>query len=98
MNFFGSKASRIASPIKVTSVRTTTIAQKAELTIHGACSAPIPWRNNSPQLGVGGGSLVYANTLFEPPETVWDDPQWRGLEDWRKVMPSPRAFSTSVVR
>jgi cholesterol oxidase len=38
-------------------------------------------------VGVGGGSLVYANTLFEPPETVWDDPQWRGLEDWRTEMP-----------
>jgi cholesterol oxidase len=38
-------------------------------------------------VGVGGGSLVYANTLFEPPETVWDDPQWKGLEDWRSVMP-----------
>jgi cholesterol oxidase len=38
-------------------------------------------------VGVGGGSLVYANTLFEPPETVWDDPQWKGLEDWRAVMP-----------
>jgi cholesterol oxidase len=39
-------------------------------------------------VGVGGGSLVYANTLFEPPETVWDDPQWKGLEDWRAVMPA----------
>ena len=39
-------------------------------------------------VGVGGGSLVYANTLFEPPETVWDDPQWKELEDWRKVMPA----------
>jgi cholesterol oxidase len=38
-------------------------------------------------VGVGGGSLVYANTLFEPPETVWDDPQWKGLEDWRAIMP-----------
>lgn len=38
-------------------------------------------------VGVGGGSLVYANTLFEPPETVWDDPQWKGLEDWRALMP-----------
>ncbi len=38
-------------------------------------------------IGVGGGSLVYANTLFEPPEAVWDDPQWRGLEDWRGIMP-----------
>jgi cholesterol oxidase len=39
-------------------------------------------------VGVGGGSLVYANTLFEPPNGVWDDPQWRGLEDWRAVMPA----------
>jgi cholesterol oxidase len=39
-------------------------------------------------VGVGGGSLVYANTLFEPPHTVWDDPQWRGLEPWREIMPA----------
>ncbi|MCU0233591.1 MAG: GMC oxidoreductase [Thermoanaerobaculales bacterium] len=39
-------------------------------------------------VGVGGGSLVYANTLFEPPDTVWDDPQWRGLENWRALMPA----------
>jgi cholesterol oxidase len=38
-------------------------------------------------IGVGGGSLVYACTLFEPPDVVWDDPQWKGLEDWRAVMP-----------
>ncbi len=38
-------------------------------------------------VGVGGGSLVYANTLFEPPDHVWNDPQWRGLEDWQTVMP-----------
>jgi len=38
-------------------------------------------------VGVGGGSLVYANTLFEPPESVWDDPQWKDLEDWRSIMP-----------
>lgn len=38
-------------------------------------------------VGVGGGSLLYANTHFEPPDSVWDDPQWRGLEDWRAVMP-----------
>ncbi len=24
--------------------------------------------------GVGGGSLVYANTLYEPPASVWSDP------------------------
>ena len=26
--------------------------------------------------GVGGGSLVYANTLYEPPSHVWPDAQW----------------------
>ncbi len=37
--------------------------------------------------GVGGGSLLYANTLFVPPDNVWDDPQWKGLEDWPAIMP-----------
>ena len=33
--------------------------------------------------GVGGGSLVYANTLFVPPDIFFDDPQWKGLvPDW----------------
>ena len=26
--------------------------------------------------GVGGGSLVYANTLYEPPAHVWEDESW----------------------
>ncbi len=39
-------------------------------------------------VGVGGGSLLYANTLFEPPETVWDDPQWKDVDAWRDVMPA----------
>jgi cholesterol oxidase len=26
--------------------------------------------------GVGGGSLVYANVLYEPPREVWDDARW----------------------
>jgi cholesterol oxidase len=33
--------------------------------------------------GVGGGSLVYANTLYEPPEPFFADPQWRHITDWR---------------
>ncbi|MEV4492280.1 GMC family oxidoreductase [Micromonospora coxensis] len=33
--------------------------------------------------GVGGGSLVYANTLYEPLAAFYDDPQWRGITDWR---------------
>jgi cholesterol oxidase len=33
--------------------------------------------------GVGGGSLVYANTLYEPPAPFFEDPQWRHITDWR---------------
>ncbi|HVP91084.1 MAG TPA: GMC family oxidoreductase [Terriglobales bacterium] len=34
--------------------------------------------------GVGGGSLVYANTLFVPPDVFFDDPQWKELSpDWK---------------
>jgi cholesterol oxidase len=33
--------------------------------------------------GVGGGSLVYANTLYEPLPAFYEDPQWRGITDWR---------------
>ena len=39
-------------------------------------------------IGVGGGSLLYANTHLAPEETVWDDPLWKELEAWRRVMPS----------
>lgn len=33
--------------------------------------------------GVGGGSLVYANTLYEPHDDFYADPQWREITDWR---------------
>ncbi len=34
--------------------------------------------------GVGGGSLVYANTLLVPPDSFFNDPQWRDLaSDWK---------------
>jgi cholesterol oxidase len=32
--------------------------------------------------GVGGGSLVYANTLYRPLRAFYDDPQWRDITDW----------------
>lgn len=34
-------------------------------------------------VGVGGGSLIYANTLYEPHEAFFDDPAWAGITDWR---------------
>ncbi|MCW2901467.1 MAG: glucose-methanol-choline oxidoreductase [Streptosporangiaceae bacterium] len=33
--------------------------------------------------GVGGGSLVYANTLYEPLQPFFDDAQWKHITDWR---------------
>jgi cholesterol oxidase len=33
--------------------------------------------------GVGGGSLNYANTLYEPPQPFYDDPQWAHITDWK---------------
>jgi cholesterol oxidase len=32
--------------------------------------------------GVGGGSLVYANTLYRPPPGFFADPRWAGITDW----------------
>lgn len=32
--------------------------------------------------GVGGGSLVYANTLYVPPMTFFKDRQWAHITDW----------------
>jgi cholesterol oxidase len=36
--------------------------------------------------GVGGGSLVYANTLYVPPREFFDDPQWAGITDWAREL------------
>jgi len=36
--------------------------------------------------GVGGGSLVYANTLYEPLEAFYKDPQWRDITDWKSEL------------
>lgn len=36
--------------------------------------------------GVGGGSLVYANTLLVPPDTFFEDAKWSGLRDWKAAL------------
>lgn len=39
--------------------------------------------------GVGGGSLNYANTLYEPTtksDAFYRDPQWAGITDWREEL------------
>ncbi|WP_433677767.1 FAD-dependent oxidoreductase [Nocardia sp. CA-119907] len=33
--------------------------------------------------GVGGGSLVYANTLYEAPDSFYGDKQWGHITDWK---------------
>ena len=38
--------------------------------------------------GVGGGSLVYANTLLVPPEHVFKSSAWSHLEKWNEVLPA----------
>ncbi len=36
--------------------------------------------------GVGGGSLVYANVLYEPHDACYDDPQWAEITHWRSEL------------
>ena len=36
--------------------------------------------------GVGGGSLVYANTLYVPPREFFQDPQWASITDWEQEL------------
>ena len=36
--------------------------------------------------GVGGGSLVYANTLYQPGDEYFQDPQWREITDWKSEL------------
>lgn len=36
--------------------------------------------------GVGGGSLVYANTLYRAPARFYSDPQWASLDNWSSVL------------
>jgi len=33
--------------------------------------------------GVGGGSLVYANTLYVPGDRFFNDPQWSHITNWK---------------
>ena len=36
--------------------------------------------------GVGGGSLVYANTLYQPEDEYFQDPQWSEITDWKQEL------------
>ena len=36
--------------------------------------------------GVGGGSLIYANTLYRAKPSFFTHPQWAGLADWEQAL------------
>ena len=36
--------------------------------------------------GVGGGSLIYGNTLYEPLDGFWQDPSWAHITDWKSEL------------
>ena len=36
--------------------------------------------------GVGGGSLVYANTLYVPPDEFFSNESWSRFGDWKKIL------------
>ena len=46
---------------------------------------------------VGGGSITYANTLLVPPDHIWDDGTWAGLDDWKRVMPAHYATAKRML-
>ncbi len=46
---------------------------------------------------VGGGSITYANTLLVPPDKVWREGTWAGLEDWERVMPAHYATAKRML-
>ena len=47
--------------------------------------------------GVGGGSLVYANTLYPPDDAFYEDPQWRDVADWRAELAPHLATATRML-
>jgi cholesterol oxidase len=47
--------------------------------------------------GVGGGSLVYANTLYEPAAAFFEDRQWRHITDWRAELAPHYAVASRML-
>ncbi len=47
--------------------------------------------------GVGGGSLVYANTLYVPPPPFFTDPQWSDITDWSAELADYYARATRML-
>ena len=47
--------------------------------------------------GVGGGSLVYANTLIQPDDSFFDAPVWRDLADWKNELSPQYAVAKKML-
>lgn len=47
--------------------------------------------------GVGGGSLVYANTLMRPADSVFKDPAWPAKTDWLQELERPFARARAML-
>jgi cholesterol oxidase len=47
--------------------------------------------------GVGGGSLVYANTLYQPGDSFFADPRWSGITDWSRELAPHYAQATKML-
>jgi cholesterol oxidase len=46
---------------------------------------------------VGGGSITYGNVLLVPPDRVWRQGSWCGLNDWERVMPGHYATARRML-
>lgn len=47
--------------------------------------------------GVGGGSIVYANTLYRAKPEYFTNPQWAGLADWEQELDRPYAMAEKML-
>jgi len=47
--------------------------------------------------GVGGGSIVYANTLYRAKKPFFDNPQWSELADWESELDEPYSVAERML-
>jgi cholesterol oxidase len=47
--------------------------------------------------GVGGGSIVYANTLYRAKKEFFENPQWAELADWETELEQPYATAERML-
>ncbi|MGL4767916.1 MAG: GMC oxidoreductase [Formosimonas sp.] len=46
---------------------------------------------------VGGGSITYAQTLWQPKDSIWQAGEWASLADWRAFMPQHYATAKRML-